>query len=152
MSRVPSDCWIALVVLLSCGVFLSDLWDADASGVFVKTTTLPIALVFVLMGLSVILLVGSLLRGLPAAASDPAFEPVSLSLIALVLWIILYVILLPIAGYLVASMIFMVGASLLYGNRRWQVILPWAVILPTGLQLFFEKVMIILLPASRLLG
>ena len=66
MRRVPADAWVALVLLVACGVFLNDLLATEGAGAFVKTTTLPTALVVVVGLLSLILLGGSLLR--PAAA------------------------------------------------------------------------------------
>lgn len=152
MARLSADGWIALVLLAFSGLVLSDLVGTEASGAFVKTTTLPIALVVVLMGLSALLLAGALLRGAPAGTAGRKRQAGLWRVPAMVVWIALYVALLPWAGYLAASAAFLIGASLLYGNRRWGVILAWSVLLPGALLLFFEKVMIVLLPSSRLLG
>ena len=68
----------------------------------------------------------------------------------MVAWLVVYIAALPWLGYLVASGAFLIGAGLLYGNRRWWVLIGSAVVLPGLLLLFFEKVMIVLLPAARL--
>lgn len=155
MRRIPADGWIALALLMACGVSLNELLAAEASGAFVTSTTFPIALVVVLGLLAVALLGGSLLRGAgEVSRPDPAgTSPADLvRLAAMVAWVALYVAALPWAGYLAASAVFLVGAGLVYGNRQWGVILGVAALLPLALLLFFEKVMIVLLPASKLLG
>ncbi len=155
MRRVPVDAWIALVLLVACGFFLQDLLATEGTGAFVKTTTLPTALVIVLAILSLILLGGSFLR--PAAPSSNSLTGAELraGLVrvgAMIVWTALFVAALPWFGYLVSSAAFLVGANLLYGNRRPVSIIAIAVIVPVALLLFFEKFMIVLLPSSRLLG
>lgn len=155
MRRVPADAWIALVLLVACGFFLENLLATEASGAYVKTTTLPIALVVVLALLSLILLGGSLLR--PAAPSTNGLTSAELKaglgrVATMIVWIAVFVAVLPWFGYLFSSALFLVGASLLYGNRRPLSIVATAVILPVALLLFFEKFMIVLLPSSRLFG
>jgi hypothetical protein len=155
MRRVPADAWIALVLLVACGLFLNDLLATEGTGAFVKTTTLPTALVAALALLSVILLGGSLLR--PAAPSFDGRTSAELRaglgrVAAMIAWIAAFVFALPWFGYLISSALFLVGASFLYGNRRPLSIVATAVILPVALLLFFEKFMIVLLPSSRLFG
>lgn len=152
MSRMSPDGWVALALIALCGLFLNELLTSEASGAFVKTTTLPTALVFVLIGLSVLLLVGALRDGAPASAHRPKNIAGHVRICAMVGWIALYVASLPLAGYIFASVVFLIGSSLLYGNRRLGVIVIGSILLPVILQIFFEKVMIVLLPASRLLG
>ena len=155
MRRVPADAWIALVLLVTCGIFLDDLLATEGTGAFVKTTTLPTALVVFLALLSLILLGGSLLR--PAAPSSNGLSSAELRaglwrVAAMIVWIALFVAALPWFGYLASSALFLVGAGLLYGNRRPLSIIATAAILPVALLLFFEKFMIVLLPSARLFG
>ena len=152
MPRLSADAWIALGLLASCGIFLGELMRSESSGAFVKTTTLPITLVIVLMGLAMLLLIGALRKGVVETATGSNNRAGLHRVGGMVVWIALYVAALPWAGYLTATAVFLVGASLFYGNRRWGVILAWAILLPVALLLFFEKFMIVLLPASRLMG
>lgn len=153
MPRISSDAVIALGLLALCGVFFAELQATRSSGAFVTTTTFPKVLVGILAGLSALLLLGALRRTATAEApSDPVDRSGTLRVFGLVGWIAVYVAALPWAGYFIATAAFMVGASLMFGNRRWGVIASWAVLLPALLLFFFEKVMIVLLPASRLLG
>jgi hypothetical protein len=155
MRRVPADAWVALVLLVACGFFLKDLLATEGTGAFVKTTTLPTALVFVLAFLSLVLLGGSLLR--PAAPSlnvstGAEMRADLLRVGAMITWTVAFIAALPLLGYLVSSVIFLIGANFLYGNRRLLSIVSVAVIVPVALLLFFEKFMIVLLPTSRILG
>lgn len=154
MTRRP-DAGVAMVLLVCCGIFLRDLLNTDGSGAYVKTTTLPTLLVITMAVLSVLLLAGSLLA--PAkktgqakrdATDRPRFDLVA----ALIVWVVLYIVALPWLGYLAASGLFLIGASWLYGNRHWGVMLALAILMPLALLLFFEKVMLILLPTSLVLG
>ena len=156
MRRVPADAWVALVLLVACGFFLDDLLATEGTGAFVKTTTLPTALVIVLAILSLILLGGSLLRR-PAARPADALAGAELrsGLIrvgAMIAWTAAFIFALPWFGYVVSSAVFLVGTNVLYGNRRPVLVIAIAVIVPLALLLFFEKFMIVLLPSSRLFG
>ncbi len=158
MHKVPVDAWIALVLLVVCGFLLKDLLATEGSGAIVKTTTLPTGLGCVLGGLALLLLGGSLLR--PAAAGVPASNNSSsprstrglLRVVAMVAWIAVYIAALPWTGYLATTAVFLVGANLLFGNRRPATIVAVSVIIPILLLLFFEKFMVVLLPSARLLG
>lgn len=155
MRRVPADAWVALALLVACGFFLQDLLATEGTGAFVKTTTLPTALVVVLAILSLILLGGSFLR--PAAPSSNGLAGAELRIGlarvgAMIAWTAIFIAALPWLGYLVSSALFLAGANVLYGNRRPVSIVAVAVILPVALLLFFEKFMIVLLPSSRLFG
>nr|WP_306265510.1 tripartite tricarboxylate transporter TctB family protein [Pararhizobium sp. IMCC3301] len=156
--QLDPDAWAALVLLGLCAVFLTNLLSSDATGAYVTSTTMPIAVVVVMAGLAVLLLGGSVLRMVRTA---PQQEAASTTLAApapgldwrvpmMVAWLVVYIAALPWLGYLVASGAFLIGAGLLYGNRRWWVLIGSAVVLPGLLLLFFEKVMIVLLPAARL--
>jgi hypothetical protein len=151
---MAADAWIGLVLLLASGIFLADLLGEEASGAFVTTTTLPIALVILLAGLAVVLLVTAILRPRPAEAGEPARGQAKglARVAAMVAWIALYITALPQLGYMAASIAFLIGAALLYGNRRWPVILIVAGLLPLALLLFFERFMIVLLPDGALWG
>lgn len=155
MRRMRADAWIAVVLLLACGFLLQDLLATEGSGAFVKTTTLPTALVVVIALLSVILL-GSSLRAAGQPSSGPDKPSASaaglLRVAAMVVWTAAFVAALPWLGYLLASGLFLVGANLLYGNRNPIPIVAISVAVPTCLYLFFEKFMIVLLPSSRLFG
>ncbi len=143
---------MALVLLVACGFLLSDLLATEGSGAYVKTTTLPTALVLVLIILSLVLLGGSLLR--PAEQGPPVGQVRAglLRVVAMLGWTAGFIAALPWFGYLMSSMVFLIGANLLYGNRKPIGMILVAVAVPLGLLLFFEKFMIVLLPSSRLIG
>ncbi|MHA1565351.1 MAG: tripartite tricarboxylate transporter TctB family protein, partial [Alphaproteobacteria bacterium] len=145
MGRIPADAWVALVLLVASGFFLNNLLATEGSGAFVKTTTLPTALVLVLIVLSLILLGGSLLRPAERDAADtkPATEARAglLRVAAMLAWTVVFIAALPWLGYLAASVIFLIGANLLYGNRRPLNIGVIAIVVPLALLLFFEKFM-----------
>ena len=67
-------------------------------------------------------------------------------------WTGAFITALPWFGYLMSSIVFLIGANLLYGNRKPTGMIVVAVAVPLGLLLFFEKFMIVLLPSSRLIG
>lgn len=155
---------IALVLLGVGGFVLNDLLRTESSGAFVKTTTLPIALVVTLMLLAAILLVQSILRTEPGAdgaatgsAADASgaapIDPRALIRVAgILVWIIAYIAALPWFGYLASSIVFLAGANLIYGNRNLISVIAISVIVPVALLLFFERFMIVLLPSARLFG
>ena len=72
MTRLPADAWIGLVLLLASGVFLTDLLGEEASGAFVTTTTLPIALVILLAGLAAVLILTARVRPRRPDTGEPA--------------------------------------------------------------------------------
>lgn len=155
MARLPADAWSGLVLLLASGIFLADLLGEEASGAFVTTTTLPIALVILLAGLAAVLVVTACLRPRQPDADEPADGRAKGGLArvaAMVAWIAVYITALPQLGYMAASIGFLIGASLLYGNRSWPVILVVAGLLPLALLLFFERFMVVLLPDGGLWG
>lgn len=155
MRRLPADAVIALVLIGAGGFVLNDLLRTEGSGAFVKNTTLPIALVVVLMLLAVVLLTESLLRPAPAGRA-PAAAPVDVGglarVVGMVVWIIAYIAALPWFGYLACSIAFLLGANLIYGNRNPVSIVAISVVVPVCLLLFFERFMIVLLPSARLFG
>lgn len=162
MRRVPADAWIGLVLLAVCGVLLNDLLATEGSGAFVKTTTLPTALVIVIGLLSVVLLGRALWHAAgtrpaaPGAGVDPAAAREAraglLRVGAMVLGIVAYILALPWLGYFAATALFLAGANLLFGNRRPVSLIAVALLVPLALLLFFERFMLVLLPSSRLLG
>lgn len=151
---------IALVLLGAGGFVLNDLLRTEGSGAYVKTTTLPIALVITLMLLAAVLLAQSLLRHQPVdnpatvgTAGTATVDILALARVAGLLgWIILYVAALPWFGYLASSIVFLAGANLIYGNRNPVSVVAISVIVPVCLLLFFERFMIVLLPSARLFG
>ena len=163
--RIPADGWIALVILLFCGVCWTNLLATEGAGAFVKTTTLPTALVAVLALLALLLFGGSFRRSAVVAEPDRASateeadgggsESGAAGLVrvaVLLAWTVTYVLALPWFGYVVSSVVFLFGAGVVYGDRRWFRMLLTAFALPLTLLLFFEKVMIVLLPSGRLFG
>ncbi|MCR8723170.1 tripartite tricarboxylate transporter TctB family protein [Frigidibacter sp. ROC022] len=154
LRRLDGDGWAALVLLGFCAVFLFDLLNSQATGAYVTSVTMPIAIVVLMASMALVLLVGSVLRTGRTApkprAESPSGRGLNWRVPAMVLWLVAYTAALPWVGYLLASGVFLVGAGMLYGNRRWTVLLASAVVLPGLLLLFFEKVMIVLLPAARL--
>lgn len=156
--RLDADGWAAVILLGLCAVFLTNLLGSDATGAYVTSTTMPIAVVIVMAGLAVLLLTGSVLRMVrttpsqgTASKNDAAPRPgLDWRVPMMVGGLLVYIAALPWLGYLLASGVFLIGAGLLYGNRNWWVLLCLAAVLPSVLLLFFEKVMIVLLPASRL--
>lgn len=62
-----------------------------------------------------------------------------------------YIVVVPLLGYLVSTMAFMVSAHLFFGARRWGLILGLSLGLPLVLYGFFSKIMYVLLPTGWLL-
>jgi putative tricarboxylic transport membrane protein len=156
--RLDADGWIAIVLLGLCAVFLNELLGIDATGAYLTSTSMPIAVVMVMAGLAVLLLTGSVLRmgrtppsqEMSAGDDDAGQTGLDRRIPILVGGLVVYIAALPWLGYLLSSGVFLIGAGLLYGNRNWWVMLGLAVVLPGALLLFFEKVMIVLLPSARL--
>jgi putative tricarboxylic transport membrane protein len=156
--HLDADGWIAIVLLGLCAVFLNELIGIDATGAYLTSTSMPIAVVIVMAGLAVLLLTGSVLRMARTPPSQEMAADDSTAVRAGLDWripvlvggLVVYIAALPWLGYLLTSAVFLIGAGLLYGNRNWLVMLGLAVVLPGALLLFFEKVMIVLLPSARL--
>jgi len=149
---MPRDAWIALVVAAASAVSLWDLWRTPATGAYVKTTTFPMAIAALMLALALLLLGGGLRGGArrpqPAQGGRGALARVVL-LVALTA---LYIVALPWTGYLLSSALYIGALSLAYGNRQPVSIVVAMIAVPLALMLFFEKYMIVLLPAARLFG
>jgi hypothetical protein len=151
MRRLPADAWIALAMLAVCGFLLHNLLTVESSGTFVSTTTMPTALVVCLAVLSFILLGGALLR--PAAETSRTADTNGrgiVRVVALAVWIVLYTAALPWLGYYASTTAFLLGAGVLFGNRRPLLVVAVAALIPLALLLFFEKIMLVLLPTASL--
>lgn len=73
-----------------------------------------------------------------------------LRLAGLFLACLLFAVALPWLGFLLSGALLVAAAALLLGNRRYGVILAMAVLAPLLLSQFFERAMVIYLPAGRL--
>jgi hypothetical protein len=70
--------------------------------------------------------------------------------LALIVWTALDLALMPWLGYLATTAVYVGGLALLYGSRRPRAVVAVMVLVTTGLLLFFERFMIVLLPAAQL--
>lgn len=143
---MPRDAWIALAVAAASAVALWELARTPGTGAFVKTTTFPTVVCAVLLALALLHFVGAWLR---RKADAGRFHPAPLWLFGLTA---LYVVALPWTGYFLTSAIYFGAASLLFGNRQPVSIVVAMILVPLALLLFFEKYMVVLLPAARLFG
>jgi hypothetical protein len=146
----------AAVVLLAGLGFLAYLLAFPADGVsqHVSPTTLPTAMAGCLAVLGALMLLGALRR--PRAAAAPEAAPRAAGGHARVAALLAacggYVALLPLAGYLVSTALFVGATAWLFGNRRAASIILLMIVVPAVLFVFFEKFMIIPLPGAQLLG
>jgi hypothetical protein len=62
----------------------------------------------------------------------------------------LYIVGMPLFGYLLATSATLLMLSIIYGNRRWRGLVIAAAVAPPALFFFFQDVMIILLPEASL--
>ncbi len=62
----------------------------------------------------------------------------------------LYIVGMPLFGYLLATGVALLLLSIIYGNRRWLGLFAVAAVAPPALYFFFQEVMIILLPEASL--
>lgn len=148
---ISADTYVALVLLLACAAVLNNLLSADLSGPYASPATLPVAATVALIVLSVFLLAGSLMRAAPP--SEPGLSlAAKLRVVALFATTALFIAAMAQLGYVIASIAFMIAAGLIFGNRNPISLLAAAVVAPIALFYFFEKVMLVFLPASRLFG
>jgi len=143
---MPRDAWIALVVAAASAVSLWELARTPASGAFVKATTFPFAVCVAMLALSLLLFAGALRR----RARQTGGTPASLRAAGLCGLTVLYVAALPWTGYFATSALYFGALSVAFGNRRPVSVVIAMVLVPLALLLFFEKYMIVLLPAARL--
>ena len=130
---------------------LDNLLRADLTGPYASPATLPMAATVVLIGLSALLLAGSLRRARPPS-EPPMTRGSLLRVVGLFAAIALFVAAMPHLGYVPAAIVFMVVAGLIFGGRNPLTLVAMAVAAPLALFYFFEKVMLVFLPPSPLFG
>jgi len=144
------------VVLFAGLGFLAYLLAFPADGVsqYVSPTTLPTAMAGSLAALGALMLLSAWRRLRAAAPPEDAPRPAGghARVAALLAACGGYVALLPLAGYLVSTALFVGATAWLFGNRRAASIILLMVLVPAVLFMFFEKFMIIPLPGALLLG
>ena len=146
---MPRDAWVALAVAAASAISLWELARTPGTGTFVKTTTFPNAVCTVLLALALVHFAGAWRRRARAAAA-PGAGAAPARAAGLFALTVLYIAGLPWFGYLLASALYFGGASLLFGNRQPVSIVVAMIVVPLALLLFFEKYMVVLLPAARL--
>lgn len=149
---LPADFYVALVLIAAGGVVLNDLARAGLTGPYATPATLPMASAAALVGLSVVLLLGALRRRVAAEGGGLPTGAAALRVLGLLGATALFIFTMPLLGYLAASGLFMLLAGLLFGNRNPLSLVLTAVIAPVALYFFFEKVMLVFLPAPTVLG
>jgi len=148
---VPRDAWVALAVAAASAVSLWELARAPGTGAFVKTTTFPTVVCALLLALAVLHLLGAWRRRAAARTATATVTGGSAARAAALFGLtVLYIVALPWTGYFATSALYFGAASLLFGNRRPVSILVAMMVVPLALLLFFEKYMVVLLPAARL--
>jgi hypothetical protein len=153
MRRLTGDVWVAAILLGASGFFLGHLLSTPSSGGFVSTTTLPTAVAATMTVLAAALLGWSVWRaadGASAARTLDAARGGHWRVLALLVWTALDLALMPWLGYLATTAVYVGGLALLYGSRRPLAVVALMVLVPTVLLLFFERFMIVLLPAAQL--
>ena len=169
MARPRRELMVALVTLMLSSFFVVYLWiGADGnpwSGVSQITVPLAvISFVAVLAGIHLVQAMAGLRHATrsaspgndtPAPAADDTansaeYKPNSWRAIVLVAWTLLYIVALPLVGYLVGTIAYVGGLAGLFGNRRPLPIVLLMAILPLAILFFFERYMTVLLPAGRL--
>ncbi len=160
MRRIPGDAWVSLVLLAAGIACLVELWGAESSGAYLKTTSLPIGLAGILVALSLVLLSLSVRQRAvqpPEEVTEEVTEdtaPVdhraAFRVVTVVVLTAAYIAALPWFGYLLSTGACLGVMALLYGTRAPVTIVGVMVGLPLLLQVFFEKYMIVLLPSARL--
>jgi hypothetical protein len=146
---MPRDAWVALAVAAASAASLWELARTPGTGAFVKTTTFPSAVCTLLLALALLHFAGAWLRRArpPAAAGARGGAARAAGLFGLTA---LYIVALPWTGYFLSSALYFGAASLLFGNRQPVSIVVAMIVVPLALLLFFEKYMVVLLPAARL--
>jgi hypothetical protein len=148
---MPRDAWVALAVAAASAVSLWELARTPGTGAFVKATTFPTVVCALLLALSALQFAGAWLRR-PRAPRAGRWGGAAARAGGLFGLTALYIAALPWTGYLATSALYFGAASLLFGNRRPVSIVVAMIVVPLALLLFFEKYMIVLLPAARLFG
>jgi len=153
-----ADMWIAVLVAILNGFFVWKLLSAPGEDTHFRPTTFPLAFAMILVALSLVLFVRSLGRGTDvrelrsALTNEYARTGSGVRVVGTIIATAAYIAALPWVGYLISSMAYFSAMSLMFGNRRLGSILFAMIIVPATLYLFFEKYMLVLLPAGRLFG
>lgn len=146
MRKFGAETWLA-ATLFAASAVLAIITPGQVTGEserVVGPATLPLGLAVILALLSLLLLAGSVRRAPQPRGTLRSLAPVLVFTIGLGL----YVAALPVLGYMLATVLLIVGLCLLFGERRWWAIAALAVLVPLALLLFFERFMIILLPGG----
>lgn len=148
---MPRDAWIALAVAAASALSLWELARTPGTGAFVKTTTFPTAVCALLLALALLHFLGAWRRRAAVRTATATVAGGSVARAAALFGLtVLYIIALPWTGYFATSALYFGAASLLFGNRQPVSILAAMIVVPLALLLFFEKYMVVLLPAARL--
>ena len=148
--RLGSDVWLAVALATASLFFVVHqlLFPAGTALFGVSPSTLPLAMAGLILLLSLVMLVQAL-------AAAPRIEGAGGERLwqvpALVALSILFVAALPWLGYLIAAALFVGATAWLFGARRPLVVLALMVLTPLLISVFFERAMVIFLPAGRLL-
>jgi hypothetical protein len=158
MHRITKDSWAGAVVC-ALGLALVLVTPSQVTGDQlgrVGSATMPQALAYVMAALGATLFFASLRPASAGPAPDRAATPNQgrllfrvLAALAFVAITYVYILLIPGLGYVVATALLIAALMVLFGERRWWLVVVLAILLPLGLQLFFEKVMVIYLPGAQ---
>jgi hypothetical protein len=119
----------------------------------------PLLLSILLIGISVVFLMMTLITGGRAAEADSASvqdeagsQPIEapLRLAATAASLVVYYLLIGWTGMLAASVVLIVGLSLILGFRRYVILAAVAGLLPLGLHILFQRMLYVLLPGGQL--
>lgn len=138
------------VVLLALGIGYGAL-TASLPNRSLPNTPGPAFFPWLITAAIIVLSIALLLRAFGDADPEPSRttpdSDAKLRLFTL-LWIVVYVVVLPFAGFLLVSVPFFGGMMWFYGERRPVVILLASIMIPGGLLYVFRYVFQILLPAG----
>ena len=138
------------VVLLALGIGYGAL-TASLPNRSLPNTPGPAFFPWLITAAIIILSIALLLRAFGDSDPEPSrTSPDTAAKLRLftLLWIVFYVVVLPFAGFLLASVPFFGGMMWFYGERRPVVILLASIVIPGGLLYVFRYVFQILLPTG----
>ena len=145
---------IIAIILILFGVYYSYLTFALPDRNLPNTlgsSFMPWMLVSILFGLSLLLMINSLIKG-SAERCDYHISPREGSgVVLLAAIVIVYINSLTYLGFLLATPIFLAILMILTGARGWKEILLASVLITAGIYLFFQKIFQIILPAGEIL-
>ena len=162
MASQKSDLIAATAFLGGAAVMVyesfSDVYQTSGAGVAQNAVFYPRIVLAAIALLALLLAASALTRGRqPSKAQASAtladegaaafgWKPV----IAIVMSTTIYAALMPFAGFLVSTLLFVAVAPLLLGFRRWKVLALMIALFPLGSWLLFTRMIHIPLPASTL--